>query len=157
MNIIGCVGPMANSVQDLRLFTEVALAYQPWDYEPSLIDIPWRSYTVADLPKRLKIGVLWNDGIVRPHPPVLRALRETVNALRAAGHTVIDWDPTHHASLIRWINRAYFLDGAQEYHDSLDPSADPAVPSIRWLLDTEAGERCTLEETWKVGIFEHSH
>lgn len=152
MNIIGCVGPMANCVEDLRLFSKVALDYEPWDYEPSLIEIPWKPISVVDVPKKLTIGVMWNDGQVVPHPPVARALKETVDTLRAAGHNIVTWDPKYHPSLLRWINKAYFLDGAHEYHDSMCPSVDPPVPSIEWLLKTEAGTRCTLEETWKVRI-----
>ncbi|TIA11241.1 amidase, partial [Aureobasidium pullulans] len=87
-NIIGCVGPMANSLADLRLFCQVALAKEPWDEEPSLIDIPWRNTTAADLPKRLRIGVMFNDAAVLPHPPITRALRHTVDKLRAAGHEI---------------------------------------------------------------------
>ena len=149
-NIIGCVGPMANSVQDLSLFCEVALAARPWDWEPSLIEIPWRPFPVESLPSRLKIGVMWHDGVVMPHPPVARALQETVDALRDAGHTIVDWDPKLHPSLHKWINRAYFLDNAQEYRESLQESSDPPVPIIEWLLDTYGRERCSVEETWQV-------
>ncbi|GAB7353854.1 hypothetical protein MBLNU459_g4217t1 [Dothideomycetes sp. NU459] len=150
-NIIGCVGPMANCIEDLRLFCDVALAYQPWNYEPSLIEIPWRHTSKKELPKKLTFGVMWHDGVVTPHPPVARVLEQTVDSLRRAGHRIVDWDPKYHSPLVKWINRAYFLDGAQEYRQMLD-SNDPPVPVIKWLLDTEGGERCTVEETWKVNI-----
>lgn len=45
----------------------------------------------------MKIGILWNDGMVRPTPPVRRALKETAEKLRLAGHEVIDWEPIGHA------------------------------------------------------------
>ncbi|THZ76229.1 amidase [Aureobasidium pullulans] len=147
-NIIGCVGPMANSLADLRLFCSVALAKEPWDEEPSLIDIPWRNTTAADLPKRLRIGVMFNDGAVLPHPPITRALRHTVDKLRAAGHEIVEWNPQHHASLLSWINKAYFLDGGDEYKSTLLQESDPPVPIIQWLLDSEATTRHTIEETW---------
>lgn len=149
-NIVGCVGPMANCIEDLRLFCEVALAHQPWDYEPSLIEMPWKPASTVNVPKKLTIGLMLHDGIVTPHPPVSRALRQTVNALRAAGHTIVNWDPKHHAALLQWINRAYFLDGAMEYRNTMNPANDPPVPIIHWLLESEGGKRCTLEETWKL-------
>jgi amidase len=37
-------------------------------------------------PKRLKIGFLVDDGVVKVQPPVERAVREVVAALRAVGH-----------------------------------------------------------------------
>jgi amidase len=148
-NIIGCVGPMANSLADLRLFCKVALASEPWDFEPSLIDMPWRNYTPRDIPRKLRIGVLWHDGTVTPHPPIQRTLHSAVHALRKAGHAIIDWNPQHHTALNRWINKAYFLDGAQEYTDTLTSHSDPPVPIVKWLLDTASGKRHTVEETWQ--------
>jgi amidase len=148
-NIIGCVGPMANSLADLRLFCKVALEAQPWDFEPSLIDLPWRNVQAEALPKKLRIGVLWHDDEVTPHPPIQRALKETVHKLRAAGHEIVNWDPRLHASLLQWINKAYFLDGAEEYKNTLLQESDPAVPIIQWLLDSTMPTRHTVEQTWR--------
>ena len=36
----------------------------------------------------LKMGVLWRDGMVGLHPPVLRGLKVVVEALKKAGHKV---------------------------------------------------------------------
>ncbi|KAI5204867.1 amidase [Aureobasidium subglaciale] len=150
-NIIGCVGPMANSLADLQLFCKVALAAEPWDYEPSLIDIPWRDVKREELPERLTIGVLWDDNTVTPHPPIQRALKETVAKLQAAGHRIVNWNPQHHAALLKWINTAYFLDGAEEYKSTLLQESDPPVPMIEWLINTESKPiRHTVEETWKL-------
>jgi len=147
-NIIGCVGPMANSLADLRLFCKVALDAQPWDFEPSLIDLPWRDVRAETMPKKLRIGVLWHDEEVMPHPPITRALKDTVNRLRNAGHEVVTWNPRLHTSLLKWINTAYFLDGADEYNNTLLQESDPAVPIIQWLLDSTTPTRHTVEQTW---------
>jgi amidase len=151
-NIIGCVGPMANSLAGLRLFCKVALEAQPWDYEPSLIDLPWRDVKVESLPKKLRIGVLWYDEEVMPHPPIQRALKDTVSKLIAAGHEVVPWNPRLHSSLLKWINTAYFLDGAAEYKSTLRQDSDPAVPMIQWLLDSTTPTRHTVEQTWQSNI-----
>jgi amidase len=34
----------------------------------------------------LRLGVVFDDGVVKPQPPVARAMRETVEALKRAGH-----------------------------------------------------------------------
>jgi amidase len=151
-NIIGCVGPMANSLADLRLFCKVALDANPWDYEPSLIDLPWRDVQVESLPKKLRIGVLWHDEEVMPHPPIQRALKDTVRKLIAAGHEVVPWNPRLHSSLLKWINTAYFLDGAFEYKSTLLQDSDPAVPMIQWLLDSTTPTRHTVEQTWQSNV-----
>lgn len=147
-NLVGVVGPLARSIEDLELFCVAALNHEPWKYESSLIEMPWRQETQA--PKVLKIGVIWSDGVVQPHPPITRALKEVVSALTDAGHYVIDWDASLHRDLHDVTNEVYFLDGGAEYHEKLDEGREPAVPIIKWLLDEKATRHYTVEETWKV-------
>lgn len=80
-------GPMATSLATTEDFMENLLASDPWNLDPSAIPIPWRK-DLASPPKdrKLRLGVVFDDGIVRPQPPITRAMRETVQALKAAGH-----------------------------------------------------------------------
>lgn len=154
-NIIGCVGPMATAIDDLKLFCRVSLAYNPWDHEPTLVELPWKEdreiYSL--LPDKLRIGVIWHDGVVHPHPPITRALRDTVTALRRAGHTVIDWDTTLHSAIIDTVNNAYFLDGGREYRSMLlKGHNEPAVPLLDWTLTHIGSKPHTLEESWTVNL-----
>ncbi|RVX70935.1 hypothetical protein B0A52_06092 [Exophiala mesophila] len=148
MNVVGAVGPMATALDDLDLFCAAALAQRPWDHEPSLIELPWKK-DVQPLAK-LKIGVVWNDGVVHPHPPITRALQETVSSLRSAGHTVVDWDSNLHEGLINAVNQAYFLDGGEEYHEILEAGNEPEVPLLNWILETHATRKYTIQESWKL-------
>lgn len=145
-NIVGAVGPMANSVDDLKLFCKVVMDSNPWDQEPSLIEIPWRT---PSMPEKLKIAVMWDDGVVLPHPPVRRALEEAVQILKSHGHTIVDWDPKYHLELFHWANRAYLLDAGREYTDTIDCGNEPVAPSLKYFLSL-AGSSCSIEETWKV-------
>lgn len=96
--IIGALGPIATSARDLALFCSVMLHYEPWFLEPPLLQIPWKSELVSGvgIPQKLSIAILWDDGVVLPHPPITDALRKTREALIAAGHEVIDWQPLKH-------------------------------------------------------------
>lgn len=58
----------------------------PWDLDPGCIPIPWRKDMAALPTKKLKLGIVYDDGIVRPQPPVMRAMRETAQKLKDAGH-----------------------------------------------------------------------
>lgn len=66
---------------------ERLLASEPWNLDPAAIPIPWRK-DLASPPteRKLKLGVVYDDGVVKPQPPIARAMRETVQALRDAGH-----------------------------------------------------------------------
>lgn len=57
---------------------------------------PWKEED-ASKGKKLKVAVLWDDGVVKPHPPVLRALNEVVEKLKAKGNVeVVEWKPYKH-------------------------------------------------------------
>ena len=47
--------------------------------------------------KKLKIAVMWVDGVVHPHPPVTRALRELVEKLKLVDvFEIVEWKPYKH-------------------------------------------------------------
>ncbi len=105
--IVGALGPLATSARDLALFCQVMLQHEPWIIEHSLFEIPWRQEIVdgEGIPDQLSIAVLWDDGVVVPHPPILDALRRTTDALTAAGHDVVIWDPVDHEAAWELIVR----------------------------------------------------
>lgn len=136
------------------------LEYKPWLVEPPLFEIPWRQEIVegAGIPEKLCIAVLWDDGVVAPHPPILDSLKRTKDALLAAGHEVIDWEAVEHQHAWDLIVsnhhflfresavtldadprcshrqcKLYFLDGGDEYRQILEH--DPPVPQTQWILD----------------------
>ena len=84
---------MTRSIQDLVVFSKGVISQQPWLHDPRCLPIPWRE---VSLKTKLKIGVMWHDGIVMPTPPVTRALKETAEKLKHAGHDIIQWEPIGH-------------------------------------------------------------
>lgn len=92
-----------------------------------------------------------HDGIVTPHPPITRTMKETVGKLRLAGHDIVEWDPTLHRELIGTLNQLYFLDGGQEYYDVMQQGQEPACPMIEWILQKPEVKLTTSADSWKVG------
>jgi amidase len=85
-------GPTCHSAADLRLVTKILLEhYEYIGYDPTCVPFPWKE--AVYLPPKLCFGVLRDDGVVRPQPPIRRSLDETVQALKAAGHDVIEFEP----------------------------------------------------------------
>jgi amidase len=76
-------GPACHSMTDLKMFTKVLNGHPNVEYDASFIPIPWRE---VETPAKLTIGILEFDGVCMPHPPILRAMRETMAKLEAAGH-----------------------------------------------------------------------
>lgn len=93
-HIIGTLGPFSTSLEGIKLFMRTVIAGKPWLLEPSLVPLEWRELS---RPKKLKVAVLWDDGVVKPHPPVTRALQEVVSKLKAKGNVdIVQWTPYKH-------------------------------------------------------------
>jgi amidase len=147
-SIIGCVGPLARCIDDLSLFCKAALRESPWKYEPAVIEAPWNRQ--VRIPERLKIGMIWSDGVVHPHPPVTRVLKQIAQRLKQTQHEIFNWDTSSHGDIYHTTNRAYFLDGGDEYFDKLREGSEPPVELLEWLLESQTGQRCSIEESWRV-------
>ncbi|RYC59146.1 hypothetical protein CHU98_g7066 [Xylaria longipes] len=137
------VGIMSTSLGGLELLLRADLSTKPWLRDPAVVPIPFRDEvmgeymsranpdgTVNDAALPLKLGVLWTDGAVQPHPPITRGLRIVVEAMRNAGHKVVDWNPPTQG--VGWNIHWAFLraDGAHDIHDQLDLSGEPLIPDL---------------------------
>lgn len=90
-SIPSVLGPMANSVSALRAFTRAILDAKPWDRDPLVVRKPWseNSYALEDhgwRGGRLCFAIMWDNGVIKPTPPIIRAMRITKKALEDAGH-----------------------------------------------------------------------
>ncbi|KKY14180.1 putative general amidase [Diplodia seriata] len=126
-SVLSVVGPLAGSVGGLRLLTNAVLTAHPWLADPKVHELPWRAAKEAEGAKpKLTFGVLRDDGVVRVTPPVARALDVAVDALRAAGHTVVEWTPpTPHADLLDCCARTWTYDGGRDTIAAFALSGEP--------------------------------
>lgn len=88
------LGPLCRTISGLTEFTKALLSQKPWLHDPSVPNLPWdeSEYKLEAIGggKKLSVGVMWHDGVARPQPPYVRALKKTVEALKAAGHEGAD-------------------------------------------------------------------
>jgi amidase len=89
------VGPMTPSRNGIAIFMKSILDTRPWEKDPSLLPIPWRELEYRS--PRLNIGVMWDDGVVKPSAAMTRALREVVEKLEGNPRfRVFRWEPFKH-------------------------------------------------------------
>ncbi|KZT08664.1 amidase [Laetiporus sulphureus 93-53] len=152
--IVGALGPLATSARDLALFCRVMLEYEPWLIEPPLLEIPWKQSLTEGkgLPEKLSIAILWDDGVVAPHPPILDALKRTKDTLIAAGHDVISWIPIDHKEAWDLMLKLYFLDGGEEYRETM--KHEPMVPQTEWIMSQvpNEGKPYAAEEIFRLNV-----
>ncbi|KAG7010017.1 hypothetical protein G7Y79_00001g002890 [Physcia stellaris] len=145
------IGPLSTSLDGIKLFMRTVLAAKPWMDDPSLVPLGWRddnSYLDRGSGKRLKVAVLWNDGVVTPHPPVQRALKDVVARLREIDTVeVVDWEPYKHAFAWELIAKLYFGDGGHQIKEAIASSGEPWRPLARFILpdNPHAQERSVVE------------
>lgn len=102
-SVLSVVGPLAPSTGALRLLMRGLLSQEPWQYDPLVVELPWRDHIEQQVLERIKgkgrlsFGILRDDGQARTHPPVRRALELVVAVLERQGHQVIEWKPPSHA------------------------------------------------------------
>jgi amidase len=133
--VVTVVGPLSTSLAGITLFMKTLADAKPWLSEPVLIPLPWNSSFKISLHQPLKIGVLWHDGVVKPHPPITRALRSVVSRLKATPNvSVVDWKPYLHDEAWAIISSLYFTDGGGEDASAMAASGEPWRPLTKWII-----------------------
>ncbi|KAF4548199.1 Acetamidase-like protein 2 [Elsinoe fawcettii] len=137
-------GFMSTTLDGVQLGMRSVLAQRPWLNDPAVIPMVWRQdihdQVFAQVDQRgrpvnaaLKFGILWNDTMCQPHPPIQRGLRLVVDALRQSGHKIVNWHPPPHSEAER-IHMSFLLsDGGQHVHEQLELSGEPLLPELTYL------------------------
>lgn len=146
------LGPMATSLRDIELFMSSLLndMTRPWEREHMTLPMPWRhvdsllSSSGAPPPsKPIVVGVMLEDGVVRPTTPVRRALSHWVDKLQAASiargsNSRIElrlWKPRDlHKRAWDLIRSLYFMDSGKMFHLLAKATGEPVLPLTEFIL-----------------------
>jgi Asp-tRNA(Asn)/Glu-tRNA(Gln) amidotransferase A subunit family amidase len=94
-------GPMACSLETIERYMEVLPDARPWEVDQHVAPVQWRKELASPGVKRLRIGFVIDDGVVKVQPPIARAMKEAIEALKEAGH-----DGTH---IILQLSTCHFI------------------------------------------------
>ncbi|EXJ89088.1 hypothetical protein A1O3_02152 [Capronia epimyces CBS 606.96] len=140
-------GPVCHSLDDLKLFVEIINAYPRLQFEPAVVPMPWRH---LEPPQRKLTVALWKfDGVCMPHPPIVRALKETAEQLIASGHEVIEINlplDSWKVALTTW--KLYFQTGALELKARLAEGNEEMLPSLKRHLEVFGIKPLTAAESF---------
>ncbi|KAB5588808.1 Amidase [Ceratobasidium theobromae] len=137
-SVMSVLGPMCNSLSGLKIFTKAIIDSRPWVLDPLCIRKVWDedAYQLIEHGGRGRkcFAVLYDDGLVKPHPPVFRAMDMVRKALEAAGHQgeiVIEWENRKHEEIFYNIEKQIFLaDGGEDYARECALSGEPHIQTM---------------------------
>ncbi|KAH9935683.1 general amidase [Fomitopsis serialis] len=133
-SIPSVLGPLSNSLSGVKAFMQAVISQSPWTKDPLCVRKKWddEAYALSEHGggSTLCFAILWNDGIVVPHPPVIRALEMTRDALRAAGHKVVDWQPIKHLELTNTISAIWKAGAAEDFQVTTSETGEPIISTM---------------------------
>lgn len=131
LGVSASAGPLAHTMRDIELFFKVVADQKPWQLDPDVVPGPWNSLTSVS-GKKLRIGVVKRDGVIEPHPPILRLLDEVAAKMRRAGIEVVEMDITEVLSQCQSTANALFgVEGGNKMFDLLESYEEPLSPWIK--------------------------
>lgn len=114
------------------MFMSAVLAAEPWLREPALVPLPWRQF---EMPKKLRIGIMHDDGIVKPHPPISRTLKMLEERLRDLPDAqVVPFEAYKHDEAWAITSSLYYTDGGSSDLQILRDSGEPLRPLTKWMI-----------------------
>ncbi|CAK5269907.1 unnamed protein product, partial [Mycena citricolor] len=138
-SISSVLGPMANSLSGVKVFTKALLDAQPWLKDPLVVRKPWSEseYRLEGHGdgQQLCFAIMWDNGVVKPHPPLHRAMGIVKRALEAAGHRVIDWEPHRHLEIYKNAEIIFAADGGHDFREQCEGS-EPLIQTMSPITDS---------------------
>ncbi|KAF8996224.1 amidase signature domain-containing protein [Cyathus striatus] len=126
--------PMAGTLEDLEEFWKRVILAKPWLYDHTCIPLPWQPVNLREEGRRLKWGIMWDDGVIPPTPACKRALAMVVSSLRQQGHEVVDFTPPDTLNLLRIGYELLFSECGDQIRENLSPSEKLGAP-VAALMD----------------------
>jgi Asp-tRNA(Asn)/Glu-tRNA(Gln) amidotransferase A subunit family amidase len=121
-------------MRDIELFFRAASEQKPWTVDADVIPSPWQSLSsVSESGQRrkLRVGVVRRDGVMEPHPPILRLMDEVSAKMGKAGIEVVDMDIRPLFCQCQSLANALFgFEGGNAMFDLLESTGEPLSP---WL------------------------
>ncbi|KAJ7100552.1 amidase signature domain-containing protein [Mycena crocata] len=155
-SIISTLGPLTRSLRDIDLWFSVVLGSKPWLHEYNIVPIPWQIPAApawSGSNGRLRIGVMWHDGVVMPQPPIRRALNALVDVLKQdESIEVVDYQPFKHFEAGELAHELYFVDGGARVRDRAAVAGDPVLPLTEWIITLPSVKDHTVHELWAMNV-----
>ncbi|KAK7994338.1 hypothetical protein PG991_015926 [Apiospora marii] len=132
VGVMSSAGPLATSMRDISLFLETVMRAGTWKYDSTAISLPWCNLEPKKGP--LRIGLVQNDGLYTPTPPVRRGLKKAADILRARSDIeLVPITLPNVGQIFQDLLSYYTLSGSDYYFEQFNRTGEPLVPSLQAL------------------------
>ncbi|KAG1779422.1 general amidase [Suillus placidus] len=140
-SVLPVFGPMTNSVAGVKVFMKAVVNAKPWLKDSLAVRKKWDEdeYNLVDhgSGKDLCFAIMWDDGVVVPHPPIRRSLEIVKAGLQKAGHNVVDWKPIKHRLLGEITRDIWNAASAEDFMITTSVTGEPIIATME-LDDADA-------------------
>lgn len=136
-SVLGAIGPMARTIQDVSLLFTVLSGQDAND--PASPPVPMRGYSPRDL-RRIPIGFFEDDGLVPVTPETRAAVDAAADALREAGFRVEPFRPRTLEQLRRLWDTFFVQCGAMFYEPAIRGKRDRLSPIFKQFLEIDEAQ-----------------
>ncbi|RSL74472.1 hypothetical protein CEP51_011554 [Fusarium floridanum] len=148
------IGPMSTSIAGLEMLMKTVIDTEAWTVDPTIPPVEWRNNVDwlqrPDGSRKLKVGVMWDDGIVTPHPPVRRAMRDTVQKLRENPNIeIVEWTEFSMQDAFEIWSTLVFADNGDLMLNLLKDGKEDLMPLTEWIFKSNPYmAKRSLQEVW---------
>ncbi|KAJ9416332.1 amidase signature domain-containing protein [Fusarium oxysporum] len=136
VNIPLSTGPMCRSLRDMDLFMKCVLSSTPYLSDPNVVPIPWTGLETR-FNRRLKVGIISNDGFIEPQPPVKRAISWAMNVLSDSKFCNLielkEFKVLGAEKAWSQVRGLYWPDGGHLTKNGIISSGEPLHPLTEWI------------------------
>lgn len=162
-SIKSVVAPLSRTHESLEYLSKALLSGHPERFDPTANPIGWHDMssevkhgptcnsdgasngTASTSKDSLIFGYYLTDGYVETTPAVKRAMRMAIDAVKKAGHEVVEWKPYKHDVLDGIMDRVFTSDGGKFVHESRkDEPLFPYMKAYGTAKEIGAGELWNL-------------
>ncbi|KAK1958764.1 amidase [Colletotrichum sublineola] len=147
--VSSAIGPMARSLSSLTAVTKLVIEAGPSTTDPQIPPLPWRDDVFRESSsRRLVVGAMLDDGVVRVHPPIERVFRELVAKLQAASHEIVEWDTSLNEECIQILHECYAADGGEDIRKAVAEGGEPFMSGVQEFVDL--GHPISVYQYWQL-------
>ncbi|KAM0559871.1 hypothetical protein ACHAPJ_003819 [Fusarium lateritium] len=150
LNVPLSTGPMCRSLRDMDLFMRCVLSEKPHLSDPSVVPLPWTGLKTP-YDRRLKVGIVSDDGFIEPQPPVKRAVawaKRVLSDIKYEGLVEVkDFKVFGAEEAWDLVRRLYWPDGGQLTKNGILSSGEPIHPLTEWIYKDAEGMHTAIDLT----------